>query len=82
MKSGNPVTGASAHDTAVREWSGHDREDSQQVRDIQEIIAKLEAVTKRLAHPLRTMPQPRRTARERVSGGQGVADAAMEPRAE
>lgn len=82
MKSGNPVTSASARDRGVRERPAHDRGASQQVRDIQEIIAKLEAVTKRLAYPLRTMPQPRRAARDRASGGQGVKDVATEPGAD
>jgi hypothetical protein len=67
MNSGNPVPGANG---------GRIREQSrQQIRDIQDIIAKLELVTKRLAYPLRTMPmpQPRRTLREqavpRATGG-------------
>jgi hypothetical protein len=68
MKSGNHVSEAGAHDGGVREPSASDREDSRQVRDIQEIIAKLEVVTKRLAYPLRALPQSRRahgeTARE------------------
>ena len=68
MKSGNPVTGVSAQDGGVCGGSRHDREASQQVRDIQEIISKLEAVTKRLAYPLRTMPQSRRAAREQADG--------------
>jgi hypothetical protein len=55
MKSGNPVPSVSADDEGIS-----DRESSRQVRDIQEIIAKLEIVTKRLAHPLRSTPQPRR----------------------
>jgi hypothetical protein len=60
MKSGNHVSEADAHDGGVREPSAPDREESRQVRDIQELIAKLEVVTKRLAYPLRTLPQPRR----------------------
>jgi hypothetical protein len=57
MKSGNPVPGANGHDGDAPE--GADGTAGQQVRDIQEIIAQLESVTKRLAHPLRTLPQPR-----------------------
>jgi vacuolar-type H+-ATPase subunit I/STV1 len=57
MKSGNPVPGANAHDGDVPEDA--DGAPGQQVRAIQEIIAQLESVTKRLAHPLRTLPQPR-----------------------
>ena len=60
MKSGDPVPGANAHDGDVPEDADRDRAAGQQVRDIQEIIAQLERVTKRLAHPLRTLPQPRR----------------------
>ena len=61
MKSGNPVPGASAHDGDTPPDADRDTGQSagQQVRDIQQIIAELESVTKRLAHPLRTLPQPR-----------------------
>jgi len=31
------------------------RDDSQQLRDIQDLIAKLEDVNKKLAHPIRTI---------------------------
>ncbi|MGD0554326.1 MAG: hypothetical protein ABSA93_05020 [Streptosporangiaceae bacterium] len=65
MKSGNPVSGANAHGEGIRERSTSDRGPSRQVRDIQEIIAKLEVVTKRLAYPLRNMPQPRRSSVDR-----------------
>ena len=65
MKSGNPVSGANAHDEGIREQSASDREPSRQMRDIQEIIAKLEVVTKRLAYPLRNMPQPRRSSADK-----------------
>jgi hypothetical protein len=61
MKSGNHVPEAGARDGDVREPSSAEREASRQVRDIQELIAKLEVVTKRLAYPLRVLPQPRRT---------------------
>jgi len=61
MKSGNPVSDASTHDEGIRERAASDRPPSRQVRDIQELIAKLETVTKRLAYPLRSMPQPRRS---------------------
>jgi hypothetical protein len=57
MKSGNPVPGANAHDGDVPEDA--DGTAGQHVRDIQEIIAQLESVTKRLEQPLRTLPQPR-----------------------
>ena len=59
MKSGKHVPEAGAHDGGVNEPSAG-REASRQVRDIQELIAKLEVVTKRLAYPLRGLPQPRR----------------------
>jgi hypothetical protein len=68
MKSGNHVSEAGAHDGGVREPSASGRQDSRQVRDIQEIIAKLEVVTKRLAYPLRVLPQPRRTHGETSHG--------------
>ena len=44
MVSGNGVPTAS------------DREDSQQLRDIQDLIAKLELVNRQLSVPVRTMP--------------------------
>ena len=44
MVSGNGVPTAS------------DREDSQQLRDIQDLIAKLERVNRQLSVPVRTMP--------------------------
>jgi hypothetical protein len=46
MVSGNGVPTAS------------DREESQQLRDIQDLIAKLELVNKQLSVPVRTMPVP------------------------
>lgn len=66
MKSGNHVPKAGAHDGDVNEPSA-DREASRQVRDIQEIIAKLEVVTKRLAYPFRGLPTPRRSNGESPS---------------
>ena len=59
MKSGDPVPGANAHDGDLPSAADRDPAAGQQVRDIQELIAQLESVTKRLAHPLRTLPQPR-----------------------
>jgi hypothetical protein len=66
MKSGNHTPEAGTHDEKVNEPSA-EREASRQVRDIQEIIAKLEVVTKRLAHPLRGLPSPRRANDESPS---------------
>jgi hypothetical protein len=37
-------------------YSNGVRDDTQQLRDIQDLIAKLEDVNKQLAHPMRTMP--------------------------
>jgi hypothetical protein len=38
-------------------FSGNDvRDDSQQLRDIQDLIAKLDDVNKKLAFPVRVMP--------------------------
>ena len=75
MKSGNPVSGASAHDEGTRGRSADDQAASRQVRDIQEIIAKLEIVTKRLALPLRNMPQPRRSSSSTGSSAPGSPSA-------
>ena len=35
------------------------RDDTQSLRDIQELIAQLNDVNKKIAHPTRTMPSPR-----------------------
>jgi hypothetical protein len=52
MTSGKPVPGA--NDGPVLERTASDeRAASQPIRDIEEIIAKLKLVTKRLAHPVR-----------------------------
>ncbi|MBV9379416.1 MAG: hypothetical protein JOY82_28115 [Streptosporangiaceae bacterium] len=59
MKSGNGMPGAS-HDQDSADRYG--RGASQPVRDIQEIIAKLEVVTRRLAFPVRAVPVPRGNA--------------------
>ena len=60
MKSGNPVPGSNSHDEDARSDADCAAcASGQQVRDIQEIIAKLESVTELLAHRPRTLPQPR-----------------------
>lgn len=69
MKSGNPVPAARRHDQYLRDHSAGDYLDgaaSKSVRDIQEIIAKLKVVTKRLEFPLRSMPAPRGGSAEAV----------------
>ena len=59
MKSGNGMPGAShSHDAGDQ----YGRAASQPVRDIQEIIAQLEVVTRKLAFPLRGVPVPRGNA--------------------
>ncbi len=68
MISGNGLPAASDRDEGVRV-----RDDSQQLRDIQDLIAKLEVVNKQLSFPVRTM----RTVRPGdASGaeGPGAAD--------
>jgi hypothetical protein len=54
MISGNGVPAASDRDEGVRT-----RDDSQQLRDIQDLIARLEVVNKQLALPVRTASMPR-----------------------
>ena len=54
MISGNGVPAASVRDEGVRT-----REDSQQLRDIQDLIARLEVVNRLLALPVRAAAMPR-----------------------
>jgi len=54
MISGNGLPAASERDEDVRS-----RDDSQQLRDIQDLIAKLEVVNRQLAVPVRAMSAPR-----------------------
>jgi hypothetical protein len=54
MISGNGVPAASDRDEGVRA-----RDDSQQLRDIQDLIARLEVVNKQLALPVRAVSMPR-----------------------
>ena len=56
MVSGNGVPTAS------------DREDSQQLRDIQDLIARLELVNRQLSVPLRQMPVPFQGEEDTVPG--------------
>lgn len=64
MISGNGLPAASDRDEGARV-----RDDSQQLRDIQDLIAKLEVVNRQLSFPVRTM----RTA------GPGTASGAEGP---
>lgn len=67
MITGNGLPAASDRDEGVRV-----RDDSPQLRDIQDLIAKLEVVNKQLSLPVRTM----RTARPGdVSGAEGPGTA-------
>jgi hypothetical protein len=54
MISGNGVPAASDRDEGVRP-----RDDSQQLRDIQDLIARLEVVNRQLSFPVRTVSTPR-----------------------
>jgi hypothetical protein len=65
MKTGNGVPAATD-----RQEAGHVRDDSQ-LRDIEDLIAKLEVVTKQLAFPARSMPTPRATGNEDVPAEDG-----------
>jgi hypothetical protein len=60
MIPGNGVPAASDRDEGVRigKDSQRVRDDSQPLRDIQDIIARLEVVNKQLSYPLREMPTP------------------------
>jgi hypothetical protein len=61
MKTGNGVPAATD-----RQEAGHVRDDSQ-LRNIEDLIAKLEVVTKQLEFPVRPMPTSRATIHEDVS---------------
>jgi hypothetical protein len=61
MKTGNGVPAATD-----RQEAGHVRDDSQ-LRDIEDLIAKLEVVSKQLESPARPMPTPRATTRQDAS---------------
>jgi hypothetical protein len=65
MKTGNGVPAATD-----RQEAGHVRDDSQ-LRDIEDLIAKLEVVTKQLAFPVRPMPTPRATGNEDIPAEDG-----------
>jgi len=54
MISGNGVPAASDRDEGIRT-----RDDSQQLRDIQDLIARLEVVNRLLALPVRAAAMPR-----------------------
>ncbi len=56
MIPGNGVPAASDRDEDVRT-----RDDSQQLRDIQDLIAKLEVVNRQLSFPARAAAMPRPT---------------------
>jgi hypothetical protein len=61
MKTGNGVPAATD-----RQEAGHAR-DGSQLKDIQDLIAKLEVVSKQLKFPARPMPTPRVTPHQEVS---------------
>lgn len=56
MISGNGLPATSECDAGVRAEDGTEREGSQALRDIQNLIAKLEVVNRLLSVPLRTRP--------------------------
>jgi hypothetical protein len=61
MISGNGVPAASERDEGVRV-----RDDSQQLRDIQDLIAKLEVVNRQLSVPVRAAATPRQVDASRA----------------
>jgi hypothetical protein len=61
MKTGNGVPAATD-----RQEAGHVRDDSH-LRNIEDLIAKLEVVTRQLKFPARPMPTPRATTHQDVS---------------
>jgi hypothetical protein len=61
MKTGNGVPAATD-----RQQAGHVRDDTQ-LRDIEDLIAKLKVVTKQLEFPARPMPTPRATTHKDAS---------------
>jgi hypothetical protein len=65
MKPGNGVPAATD-----RQKAGHVRDDSQ-LKDIEDIIAKLKVVTKQLALHARPMPTPRADTQEDVPMEEG-----------
>jgi hypothetical protein len=70
MISGNGVPTASDRDEGARV------RDDRQLRDIQDLIAKLESVNRQLSVPVRTMPAPRMPVPADAPGteGPGTAD--------
>jgi hypothetical protein len=60
MIPGNGVPAASDRDEGIRSSkdSQHVRDDGQQLRDIQDLIARLEVVNRQLSTPLRETPTP------------------------
>ena len=70
MISGNSVPTASDRDEGARV------RDDRQLRDIQDLIAKLESVNRQLSVPVRTMPAQRTPVPADAPGaeGQGTAD--------
>jgi hypothetical protein len=66
MKTGNGLPAATD-----RQEAGHVRDDSQ-LRNIEDIIAKLEVVTRQLALPARPMPAPRIDTQEDVPAEEGT----------
>lgn len=66
MKTGNDVPGATD-----RQEAGHVRDDSQ-LRNIEDLIAKLEVVTKQLEFPTRPMPTSWAAAKEDAHAEEGT----------
>jgi len=76
MNSGNGMPGASHSQDAGDQYG---RAASQSVRDIQEIIAQLEVVTRKLAFPLRGVPVPRGNANPDEPGAPEAPEAPEAP---
>jgi hypothetical protein len=66
MISGNGVPAASERDEGVRV-----RDDSQQLRDIQDLIARLEVVNRQLSVPARATPRQAAASRADIPGTGG-----------
>jgi hypothetical protein len=66
MNPGNGVPAASERDEGVRA-----RDDSQQLRDIQDLIAKLEVVNRQLSVPARATPRQADASRADVPAAGG-----------
>ena len=64
MTTGNGVPPTAHHGEDIRMHGGNDgRDDGSQLRDIEELVAKLQVVTRQLEFPARTIPAQAAPAR-------------------